>query len=581
MLKCLGAIALGATALGATALGATALVATVFLGGTALAASETRFMEVSEELGVDFVHRHFGSGQKYMPENMGAGVVVFDADGDGRLDLYFLQGSPLGSSGPRQAGPRQAQNRLFRQTADGVFDDVTASAGVGDTGYGMGASFGDIDADGDLDLYVTNFGRNVLYRNLGDGSFEDVTAMSGVGCELWSTGSSFFDADRDGDLDLYVVNYIDFSFAKHKFCGNAQTGLRSYCHPDVYDGVGDVLYRNDGTGRFTDISQTAGIRSTAKDKGLGIAVADLDIDGLLDIYVANDSTLNYLYLADGHGGFREEALLAGVGANGSGQAEASMGVEIGDVDGDGRPEIFLTHLDQETNTLYRNRGERLWRDGTRAAGLGDPSLPWVGFGTVLFDHDNDGDLDLLVLNGHIIDNIALFDASRSHRQPAQLFDNNGDGRFEEVSTRLGLAAGLVGRGAVGADLDRDGDVDLVLTQNGGRAIVLRNESGNPNASLSVRLEGRESNRSGFGARLVLEVEGHHSVRWLKSSTSYLSQGPPQAHFGLASAKEATMLGVYWPSGRVDRHGPLAVGYAYTLVEGESERASRAFVPVRD
>ncbi len=525
-----------------------------------------RFAERSAALGVEFSHRHFGAGEKYMPENMAPGVAILDYDGDGLLDVYLVQGAPIGPEVDPGAAPPEAANRLFRQNAEGRFEDVTDRAGVGDRGYGMGASFGDFDRDGDLDLYVTNFGPNVLYRNRGDGTFEDATAEAGVGWPGWSVGAGFFDPDADGDLDLFVVNYVDFAFDNHKWCGDARRGIRSYCHPDVYDGLADVFYRNEGDGTFTDASRAAGLVASPTDKGLGVAFSDLDGDGRLDVYVANDSTMNYLYLGNGDGTFRESALLAGVGFDGSGAAEASMGIEIGDLDGDGRAELFVTHLDRETNTLYRTRGGGLYEDATEAAGLAARSLAWVGFGTVFLDHDLDGDLDVFVANGHIIDNLELFDPSRSHRQPAQLFDNAGDGRFVEISEALGLAEPLVGRGAAAADLDRDGDPDLVVAQNDGPALVLVNGAGSGNGAAAVRLVGRASNPQGFGARLELAAGGRRQARELASVSSYLSQGPPEVRFGLGGAAAIDSLAVRWPPGRAARYASLPAGRVYTLFE---------------
>jgi len=534
----------------------------------AAGAEEPRFEEAAGDLGVDFVHRHFGTGEKYMPENMGSGVAVFDADGDGRLDLYFVEGAPLRGAEPDEA----ATNRLFHQQPDGKFEDVTERSGAGDRGYGMGASFGDVDGDGDLDLYVTNFGANKLYENRGDGTFEDVTDRAGVGHEAWSVGAGFFDAEGDGDLDLFVVGYVDFAYDNHKFCGNAKLKIRAYCHPDVYEALPDVFYRNQGDGRFTEVSRAAGVIPSPDAKGLGVAMADFDGDGHQDVFVANDSTMNHLYLGDGEGRFRESALLAGVGFGGSGKAEAGMGIEFGDLDGDGRAELFLTHLDRETNTLYRPVGEGLYTDATEAAGLGRPSLPWVAFGVVFLDHDADGDLDVFVTNGHIIDNIELFDASRSHRQPAQLFDNRG-GKFVEVSGRLGLDEPLVGRGAARGDLDGDGRPDLVVTQNGDRALVLL-ARGPAGRSLTLELEGRESNPQGYGAVVELAVGDRRQVRPVLSSSSYLSQGAPELHFGLGEAEKADELVIRWPSGKIDRHRDLRAGFRYVVTEGEDSLSVR-------
>ena len=543
------------------------LVLLLFVLGTGSGTAQetspaTRFQEVSAAIGIEFRHQHFGTGEKYMPENMSPGLVVFDFDGDGLLDIYLVQGVPLVGD----LNVPNSSNRLFRQTAAGSYVDFTTPAGVGDRGYGVGASFGDYDRDGDLDLYVTNYGPNVLFRNRGDGTFEDATAEARVECPLWSVSSGFFDPDNDGDLDLYVANYLDFAFDNHKWCGNAQTKERAYCHPDVYNAIPDCFFRNEGDGRFTEVSQEVGIVLTPDGVGLGVSFADLDEDGNQDIYVANDAMMNYLYLGDGQGRFTESALIAGVGFNNDGAAESSMGVEIGDVDGDGLVEIFLTHLDEQTNTLYRNLGQGMFMDSSNSSGLGAPSLPWVGFGTVFFDHDNDGDLDIFVTNGHIIDNIEIFDSSRAYKQPSQLYDNLGDGRFTEISSALGLDEVLVGRGAVGADFDRDGDVDLIFMQNDGPTLALRNRHGSQANSLGVQLRGRKSNLQGFGTRLELQADGRRQVRLAHSSTSYASQGPPEVHFGLGAAGLAEELLVRWPSGRARRYVSLPSGSVYTLYE---------------
>jgi hypothetical protein len=544
-----------------------ALALSVALAPASVLRSQPAFREVAAELGLVFEHRHFGTGEKYMPENMGPGVAVFDFDGDSRLDVYVVQGAPIADGATADS---EASNRLFRQQPDGSFVDVTASSGAGDRGYGMGVTFGDIDGDHDLDLFVTNFGPDALYENLGDGSFRDITVQAGVGGDGWSASAGFFDADGDGDLDLWVTRYVDFSLRNHKFCGNAQIGLRSYCHPDVYDGVPDLLYRNDGHGRFAEIGRDVGLVASTKDKGLGLAIADFDGDGRQDVYVANDSTMNYLYLGREHGHFAESALAAGVGYNASGRSEASMGVEMGDVDNDGALDLFVTHLDEETNTLYRGLGGGLWVDATEAAGLAAPSRPWVGFGTVLLDFDHDGDEDLFVANGHIIDNIERFDATRRHRQPLQLFENLG-GRFVERSELLGYDQPAVARGAVGADLDDDGDRDLVITQNGGRLIVLRNDSPARGTSVVVRLVGSGLNTHAYGASVeLIGANGVTQRQWLSGARSYLSQGPPQVHFGVGRSRARNQVIVHWPNGEVGTYDPVPPGAAYRLRQSSAD-----------
>ncbi len=540
-----------------------------------------RFVDRTAAAGLDFVHRHFGTGEKWMPENMGPGVLVADLDGDGRLDVYVPQGAPLVDGRPEPSPT--AENRFYRQLEGGRFEDATAAAGLGDRGYGMGAYAGDVDRDGDLDVYVTNYGRNTLYRNLGGGRFEDVTEQAGVGSDLWSTGASFFDADGDGDLDLYVANYVDFSPGNHRFCGNARRQLRSYCHPDVYGAQPDVFYRNAGDGTFRDETLAAGFRSspTSVDpdsKGLGVLATDLDGDRRPDVMVANDSTMNFLFVQQPDGRFIEGALLAGVGFNADGRPEASMGIAQGDVDGDRRLDLLLTHLDNETNTLYRSSGDGQFVDATRVSGLGSPSLPWVGFGTVLFDADLDGDLDLVVGNGHIIDNIALFDRERQHRQPLQLFLGAGDGTFRLDEGAFGTLPDLVARGVAAADLDGDGDEDLIVAQNDGPALLLENVV--HGRSLTVRLV-PAGGVSPIGARAVLETSPAAATRVaaVVGGSSYLSQMPDDLVFGLGDA-EPVALQVTWPDGSTSRHAGLRPGRLHTVSQGKSEIATLPFAPRR-
>ena len=509
-----------------------------------------------------------------MPENMGPGLAVLDVNGDDRLDIFFVQGAPVAAAEPPTKPPNKPPistgHRLFLQRADGSFRDASRTAGVDRQGVGMGTCFGDVDRDGDLDLYVTQFGPDLLFRNRGDGTFEEVAQTAGFKKNSWSTGCAFFDPDLDGDLDLFVAAYVDFRLDNHRFCGNAAKKLRSYCHPDVYRASPDAFFINDGQGRFREVSLDAGIRPSPEAKGLGVLAGDFNGDAKPDLFVANDSTMNQLYLGDGQGRFEESALLSGVGFNRSGSAEAGMGVEFGDLDGDGRPELFLTHLDQETNTLYRPLGDGLYADATDASGLGAPSLPWVGFGTSLLDFDLDGDLDIAVVNGHILDNIHLFSPDRSYRQPAQLLENLG-GRFREIPQALEGTQALVGRGLVSADLDADGDPDLVLTQNDGPAMVLENRAA-PGQWIKIRLQGTASNSQAFGARVEILMGKKTLVRFLNGASGYLSQGPPEILVGLGDLPKAKSLTVHWPSGAISRHGPVDSGSTVVLVEPKPKSA---------
>jgi len=507
--------------------------------------------------GITFVHDFFATGEKYMPENMGAGVATFDYDGDGLLDLYFVQGAPVAGTGPP---PATAANRLYRQLEDGRFDDVTERAGVGDRGVGMGVAIGDYDNDGAPDIYVTNYGPNVLYRNRLDGTFEDVSRSAGVAGGAWSTGAAFVDIDDDGDLDLYAAAYLTYEVSEDRFCGNAQTGLKAYCHPDVYGGQTDALYLNEGQGRFREVSADFGLVPGDEARGLGVAVADFDGDSGLDIYVGNDTTANHLYSFGADGKLHENALLTGVAVNGSGRGEASMGIATADLDGDGAQEFVVTHLDLETNTLYRPIGRGVYDDATDLAGLATPSRPWVAFGIVPLDIERDGDVDLLVTNGHIIDNIASFDPALAYRQPLQLLRNDGTGRFSEEREGLGVGEPLVGRGLATGDLDRDGDVDVVLTQNGAAAIVLDNVASpmGPGLTLSIHHPGPAT----WGTRWVLESDEARQVRWYERAPSYCSQSAPEIVFALTG--ESGDVGEYPRRGSVRRYLRLRAESRYVF-----------------
>ncbi len=501
------------------------------------------FVEVQDQAGLDFVHASGATGKKYFPETMGGGGGFFDYDNDGDLDVYLVQSGPIGPEG----GP-PLPNRLFENRGDGTFEDVTEASGAGDTGYGMGCAFADVDGNGWTDVYVTNFGRNVLLLNEG-GTFRDATDVAGVGDDGWGAGCSFADYDADGDMDLYVVNYLSFTLATHRFC--KEKGHHVYCHPDAYAGVPDVLFRNDGEGRFSDVTREAGVYVGDPDeaKGLGCAWFDFDQDGWLDLYVSNDSTRNFLFKNLRDGSFEEVGIPTGVAYNEWGQTEAGMGIAVGDLDEDGFDDLLVTHLDMETNTLYRNTGSGAFEDRTKATGVGAASVRWVGFGVGFFDYDNDGDLDVYVANGHIIDNIADIYPGSTHGQRDQLLENLGNGRLSDVSDEAGpwFEEQRVGRGMVFGDYDEDGDLDVLVVNWNAPVVLLRNEIGSEADWLGLRLE-TSSGDAAVGARAVLTVDGQTRQRTCLGAASYLSQGDPRVFFGLDGVRSIESLVVHWPGG---------------------------------
>jgi hypothetical protein len=544
------------------------------------AATAYPFREIAAAAGLGFVHFNGATGEYYQPEIFGPGLALLDYDGDGDLDLYLLQGGMLDSGrSPADAlFPPPAEHwpgdRLFRNDPDAAgkprFTDVTEQAGLGGTGYGQGAAVGDYDNDGDPDLYVTNFGSNVLYRNNGDGTFSDVTDAAGVDDPNWSTSTAFTDYDRDGDLDLFVANYVQFSVKANKTCAGAD-GKPDYCGPQAYAAVRDRLFRNDGDGRFTDVTTAAGLNA-AFGPGLGVTCADFNGDGWQDIYVANDGAENQLWLNRGDGRFENTALMAGVAINAYGKPEASMGVTAGDFDNDGDEDLFMTHLDRETNTLYLNDGMGNFLDATDRYKLGRSSLPYTGFGSEWFDFDNDGHLDLFVANGAVKIEESLRGRPFPYQEINQLIRNTGSGAFVDITREAGPALALqeVSRGAAFGDIDNDGDIDIAVANNSGAVRLLLNETAG-NHWLTVKLQGSRSNRDGMGARVAVLRDGR-SPLWRRAHTdgSYLSANDPRVHFGLGESAAIAGVLVAWPDGSREVWRDIGVDSQVTLLEGSGE-----------
>jgi enediyne biosynthesis protein E4 len=543
--------------------------------GGSYRAAEPLFVESAAATGLNFTHVSGASGQYYMAEQMGAGVALFDYDNDGDLDVFFVQGGPLdATSAGRTSGP---SCRLFRNDltvgANGRrtlhFTDVTEHAGLALRTYGMGAAVGDYDNDGYLDLFVTGFGAATLFHNNGDGTFTDVTAKAGVADPLWTTSAAFVDYDRDGRLDLFVARYLDFSLASNKVCHDA-VGARDYCSPRSYKPVPARLYHNDGNGRFTNVTDPSGV-SRAFGAGLGVATGDYNGDGWPDLYVANDATPNQLWINHHDGTFVDEGLLSGAALNASGNPEGSMGIASGDFDADGDEDLFVTNIIGETFALYVNDGHAVFEDARTRVGLGAPTAAYTGFGTDWFDYDNDGWLDLFIANGAV----NIVEAQRGQpfpfRMVNQLFRNVG-GRFREMTAEAGpaFARAGIGRGAAFGDIDNDGDVDVVVTNNGGAALLLLNQADPSHANHWVRLDVRQptQNRFAFGAWVGVERPGKPTLwRRVRTDGSYLSASDARAHIGLGTDASIAGVTLQWPDGQRERWTDVKADRATRLERG--------------
>jgi hypothetical protein len=499
-----------------------------------------RFQDVVAQSGISFVLHNCPTPQKHMIETMAGGLAVFDYDGDGRPDIFFTNGADLPSL--TKTGP-QYWNRLYHNEGNMKFRDVTEEAGIAGAGYSMGAAAADFDNDGKPDLFVAGVNRNILYRNLGNGKFEDVTAKAGIKSGEWAVAAGWFDYNNDGLLDLWVVHYAKWSVNDDRYCGDRSRGLRIYCHPKYFQGLASTLYRNRGDGTFEDVSHKAGISAFAG-RGMSVAFADYDGDGYQDVFVTNDNMPNFLFHNKGDGTFEEVGLLAGVALREDGKAVASMGTDFRDYNNDGLPDIAVTALAGETFPLFRNLGKGNFADATYSTGLGSLSLHHSGWGTGLFDFNNDGWKDLFTSNSHVNDRVELFE-SAVYQEPDSLFANLGNGKFRDVSSEAGLTEAKAHRGSAYADFDGDGKVDAVVSSLEAPVELWRNISPDPNHWLDIKLTGTHCNRDGIGARLKIGSQWNE----MTSAVSYASSTLGPVHFGLGPAAHIETLEIHWPDGK--------------------------------
>jgi hypothetical protein len=520
-------------------LGAVAMLTVTAIFAPSAAPPAAYFEDRSAHSGISFVLNNAASPEKHQIETMAGGVAVFDYDNDGYPDIYFTNGAAQPSL--VKTG-QQYRNRLYRNKHDWTFEDVTDKAGVGGSGYNIGVAAGDYDNDGHADLFVTGVNGNTLFHNRGDGTFEDVTRRAGLESQDWAVAAAWVDYDNDGLLDLFVVNYVKWDPATELVCGEPERGIRTYCHPRYYQPLPDRLYRNNGDGTFTDVSIASGIAAHAG-KGMGIAIADYDHDGWMDIFVANDTVPNFLFHNEHNGTFREVALKAGVGYSDDGKALSSMGVDFRDLDNDGWEDLVVTALSNQTFPVFRNLGRGLFNDVTYQSHAGVISMPLSGWSMGIFDLDNDGWKDVFVAAGDVQDNTEMFSSGKS-RQQNLLMLNDGHGAFR--SALVGPAA--QNRGVAFGDFDRDGRVDAVVTRLNEPPVLLRNIMGGGNHWLALRLVGTSSNQDGIGARVTVRSGGITQVNHVTTSTGYACSSELAVHFGLGRSIKADSIEIEWPSG---------------------------------
>ena len=538
--------------------------------GRAYLPANPLFTDVTAGSGIHFRNQASPTAQKYLPEAMVGGVAMLDYNGDGLLDIFFVNGAAIADPMPADRTPDKFEerywNRLYRNNGDGTFTDVTAEAGVRGNAFGMGVAVGDFDNDGRPDLYVTNLGRNNLYHNNGDGTFTDIAAQAGVTASGWSSGAAFVDYDRDGRLDLVVARYVQWDFGMDRWCGERKPGYRAYCHPDQFQPVTHLLFHNEGNGKFRDVSRESGF-AQAPGKGLGVAINDFDRDGWPDIFVANDSFPQQLFHNLGNGKFEEVALVLGLAYDEDGRTFAGMGADFADYDNDGWPDIFVNALGSQRYALFHNdRGKFEYVSGP--AGIGLASMLHSGWGAKLVDYDNDGWKDLIVGQGHVMDNVELTQPSLHYLEPFLLLRNVA-GKFTDITKNSGAALQVsrAARGVAFGDLNNDGLIDLAVNCNNRPAVILRNETPAGNHWLLVNTIGAKSNRDGIGAQLrIVTAGGSRQFAMVSTASSYLSASDKRVHFGLGTDRSAKLLEITWPSGRVQRIDNVAADRILTVRE---------------
>lgn len=515
-----------------------------------------KFVDATPTSGLQFQHRNSATPNKYLIETMAGGVAVFDYNGDGWLDVFFTNGARLKDSQPDdepldKSDPR-FWNRLFRNNRDGTFTDVTEKANLRGSSYGMGAAAADYDNDGQTDLFVTNYGEAILYRNNGDGTFRDVTLRARVKAEGWTTSAGFLDYNNDGHIDLFVCRYLAWDFAAgNLFCGDRKPQGRAYCHPDKFKPVSNYLFKNNGDGTFTDVSAPSRIEASPG-KALGVAFADFNNDRFLDIYVANDSYPQFLFKNNGDGTFTETGAIAGVGYTEDGKTFAGMGTDFADIDDDGLPDVITTALPYEYYAFFRNQGRGTFSYSSLDSRLGEITRPFGGWGMRIFDYDNDKAKDLFLVNSHVMDNIELSQPHLSYPQKPLLLKFIGN-RFVDVSSTSGeiFQQPQASRGAAFGDLDNDGDTDVIVSNCNGPARFIRNEGGNRNHWIGIKLRGTRSNRDGIGAKItVTRLDGKKQYNHVTTTAGYLSAHDARVLFGLDKEASIKQIRIEWPGGIV-------------------------------